>query len=72
MAGIMKRGPDNLMNGSIAGAIAASLVIFGETVKGWATDIIPVSWIEAFPEGYGLGIILISAGALIGYIIDRQ
>ncbi len=68
----LKRGSDGLSNGIIAGGLAGSLVVWGETVKTWAMDIIPLSWIDVFPEGYGLPIILISIGALIGYIVDRQ
>lgn len=72
MTTMFKRGADDLKNGLVFGGIAGALIMWGETVKGWATDIIPVSWIEAFPEGYGLAIILISVFALIGYIVDRN
>ena len=72
MATLLQRGKDNLTNGVILGGIAGALIIWGDTVKGWVTDIIPQSWINVFPEGYGLAIILIGLGALVGYIVDRQ
>ena len=69
---ILQRGPDNLTNGVVLGAAVGALIVWGETVKTWVTDIIPIDWINVFTEGTGLPIILIVISALVGYIVDRS
>ena len=72
MTTLLQRGKDNLTNGAILGGITGALVVYGQNVYSWIVPIIPQSWIDVFPEGMGIAVILILIGSLIGYIVDRN
>ena len=69
---LLQRGKDNLANGAVLGGITGALIIYGQRVYDWLVPLIPESWIGIFPDGYGIPVILIGIGVLLGYIIDRN
>ncbi len=66
---LLKKGRDNLLNGTVLGGILAAAIIWGGTVYEWIEGIVPVDWLVL--GEWSLPVYLLGVGALVGYIIDR-
>lgn len=71
MGNLLKKGSDNLLNGTILGAILGLAIVYGDKILAEVTKIIPSSWYLFESTTLSLALILGGAGALIGYILDR-
>ncbi len=70
MTSFWKKGSDTLHNGTVLGALAGLFIWQGASIYTWLIEQVPSVWLKL--GTYSLPIYLIGAGALIGYIIDRQ
>ena len=71
----LKKGSDNLLNGVGLGAAFGAAIIWGSSILNQIKTVIPQAWTSWSPTSYpdlALWVYIIGAGALIGYIIDRQ
>lgn len=66
-----RKGGDTLHDGTILGAIAGALLIWGNQVSDWIVGILPESATTFAGDTFSLPIIFIGAGMVIGYIVDR-
>ena len=66
-----KKGGDTLQDGTVLGAIAGALLVWGDKVSSWLIPMIPVSARTFAGDTFSLPIIFIGAGAILGYIVDR-
>lgn len=69
MGNFFKKGSDGLLNGSVLGGIAGALVVWGQKVYDVVVPMIPETW-QIFGD-YSIPVIIIAAGVLIGYLVDR-
>ena len=67
----MKRGSDGLLNGIFLGLAFSSAIIWGSEVYGWIEGIIPLNW-QTFAGDFSIPLIILVAGGILGYIVDRQ
>lgn len=65
-----KTGRDTLHNGTVLGAVAGALVVWGGKVNDFLMGIIPASW-ATFAGDWSIPIIIIALGGLVGYMVDR-
>jgi len=70
MGSFWKKGSDTLHNGTVLGAVAGALIVWGDKVYNWLIPVIPEAWIT-FAGDWSIPIILIGLGALLGYAVDR-
>ena len=70
MTTFWKRGSDTLHNGTVLGVLAGFFIWKGAVIYTWLLENIPTTWMKL--GTWSLPIYLLGAGALVGYIIDRQ
>jgi len=68
--GLWKSGKDLLHNGTVLGAITGALLVWGDKVYNWIVSVLPASLMN-FAGSWSIPIILVAAGALLGYVVDR-
>ena len=70
MTGFWRKGSDTLHNGTVLGALLGAAIVWGNHLYSWLITNIPGAWLKL--GSYSLPIYLVGAGALIGYLIDRN
>jgi len=61
---------DKVKNGSVLGLAFSAVIIWGSGIYDWLLTVIPMNW-QTFAGDMSAPIIILSAGALAGYIVDK-
>ena len=61
---------DKCKNGTVIGIFLSSIIIWGSGIYDWIVGIIPLTW-QTFAGDFSIPIIILVAGGVLGYIVDK-